>query len=57
MRPYTIWNAGATAVREVLAAVGVGGREIAAVGLTRNMIGAWLVDGAGERVRRCHSAE
>jgi len=51
VQPYSAWNACVEAVREVLAAAGVHGQRIAAVGLTGNMIGAWLIDGAGEPVR------
>ena len=45
------WVMTGTAIREVLAAADVGGERIAAVGLTGTMVGAWLIDAAGQPVR------
>lgn len=49
--PHSTWSAFAETVREVLRTAGVDGQRVAAVGLTGNMIGAWLVDEQGEPVR------
>ncbi|MDQ3691700.1 MAG: carbohydrate kinase, partial [Chloroflexota bacterium] len=45
------WQAAAQTIREVLARGGVDGRGIAAVGVTGQMLGAWMVDEAGAPVR------
>ena len=45
------WLSAAGAMRTLLAETGVNPRQIAAVGLTGNMVGAWLVDGDGHPVR------
>jgi sugar (pentulose or hexulose) kinase len=45
------WRMAAGAIRSVMAEAGIDGGRIAAVGLTGNMVGAWLVDGDGEPVR------
>lgn len=45
------WQACCAVIRAVLEAPEGQGRTIAAVGVTGNMIGAWLVDGHGEPVR------
>lgn len=45
------WAMTASAIRDVLAAAGVGGERVAAVGLTGTMVGAWLIDEAGRPVR------
>ncbi|MCU0514717.1 MAG: FGGY family carbohydrate kinase, partial [Anaerolineae bacterium] len=38
-------------IREVLATTGTPGRAVAAIGLTGNMVGAWLIDADGAPVR------
>ena len=43
------WDMTAQAIRQLLALSGVPGDQIAAVGITGNMIGAWLIDAAGIR--------
>ncbi|HVO72254.1 MAG TPA: FGGY-family carbohydrate kinase [Aggregatilineaceae bacterium] len=45
------WEMTVQAIHEVLAYGGVRSDQIAAVGITGNMIGAWLVDGDGNPVR------
>ncbi len=49
--PRLWWDGTIAAVRSVLASTGVGGADIAAVGLTGQMHGAVLLDGAGEVLR------
>jgi sugar (pentulose or hexulose) kinase len=49
--PQGTWDAFVATIREVLREGGVGGSRIAAVGVTGNMIGAWLVDAQGQPVR------
>jgi sugar (pentulose or hexulose) kinase len=44
------WEMAAAAMRELWAA-GVDPQRVAAVGLTGNMVGAWLIDAAGQPVR------
>jgi len=45
------WEMTADAIRSVLAETGVASEEIAAVGITGNMVGAWLIDSRGDPVR------
>ena len=45
------WEMTAQAIREVLARSGVRADQIAAVGITGNMVGAWLIDAEGKPVR------
>lgn len=45
------WEMTASAIRRLLANSGVAGEEIAAVGITGNMVGAWLIDSEGRPVR------
>lgn len=45
------WTTAAQTIGEVLAQAGIEGSQIAAVGLSGNMIGAWLVDAQGQPVR------
>ena len=45
------WHAAAAALRELLAENGVDKNRIAAVGVSGNMIGAWLIDAQGNPVR------
>lgn len=45
------WEMAARAIRAVLATSGVQADQIAAVGITGNMVGAWLVDADGDPVR------
>lgn len=45
------WQAAAAALRDLLAQPGVEGSRIAGVGVSGNMIGAWLMDAAGNPVR------
>jgi sugar (pentulose or hexulose) kinase len=46
------WAATITVIQEVLVTAGIANTAVAAVGLTGNMIGAWLIDAQGEPVRR-----
>ncbi|MFQ3567527.1 MAG: FGGY-family carbohydrate kinase [Aggregatilineales bacterium] len=46
-----VWEAVAIAIRELLATAEATGDQIAAIGLTGNMIGAWLIDADGQPVR------
>lgn len=46
------WQAVASSIRALLQESGVDPARIAAVGLTGTMVGAWLVDGAGQPVRQ-----
>lgn len=45
------WNATIDSIRELLAVSGIAAEQIAGVGLSGNMIGAWLIDEQGEPVR------
>ncbi len=45
------WDQAADAIRELVASSGIGGERVAAVGLTGNMVGAWLVDRNGQPLR------
>lgn len=45
------WNAAVAALRELLAQPGVDKARIAAIGVSGNMIGAWLIDARGNPVR------
>ncbi len=45
------WEAAAATIREVLARAEAGGPDVAAIGVTGQMLGAWLVDRAGHPVR------
>jgi sugar (pentulose or hexulose) kinase len=49
--PDVVWTHAATVCREVLAAAGVAGAEVAGVGVCGTMVGAWTVDAAGRAVR------
>lgn len=51
MNMHTVWQQTADAVREVLARAAVSGDAVAAVGLTANMVGLWLLDQDGQPVR------
>ncbi len=46
-----LWNAFAGTIRELLQRARAGGDRIAAIGITGNMIGAWLLDEHGRPVR------
>lgn len=48
---HEIWAMTCSAIRAVLAQADVAPEQIAAVGLTGNMVGAWLIDIKGEPVR------
>lgn len=45
------WELTAQAIRDVLAKAGITGEQVAGVGLSGNMVGAWLIDAQGEPVR------
>jgi sugar (pentulose or hexulose) kinase len=45
------WDMAVAAIRELLAQAGVRPEQIAAVGITGNMVGAWLIDAQGSPVR------
>lgn len=45
------WQMSAAAIRAVLDASGISADAVAGVGITGNMVGAWLVDEAGQPVR------
>jgi sugar (pentulose or hexulose) kinase len=45
------WDMTVQAIRQLLASSGVQGDQVAAVGITGNMVGAWLIDDAGNPVR------
>lgn len=45
------WQAAVGALRDLLAHTGIESARIAAVGVTGNMIGAWLIDADGQPVR------
>ncbi len=47
----TFWESTADAIAEILNRNGVSGEQIAGVGLTGNMVGAWLIDVKGNPVR------
>lgn len=49
--PAEAWQATATAIRAALDLAGVTGDDIAAVGLSAAMVGAWLVDADGNALR------
>jgi sugar (pentulose or hexulose) kinase len=49
--PTEFWELTIETIRDVLANAGINGEEIAAVGLSGNMVGAWLIDEKGEPVR------
>ena len=46
-----VWEMAAEAIRALWAASGIDPSRVAAVGLTGNMVGAWLIDAAGQPVR------
>lgn len=46
-----IWSIVAATIRTLLRTNGISAQRIAAVGLTGNMVGAWLIDGRGQPVR------
>jgi sugar (pentulose or hexulose) kinase len=45
------WEMTISAIRELLAKSGIRADQIAAVGITGNMVGAWLIDAGGNPVR------
>lgn len=45
------WQMAASAIRTLLPQAGLTGADVAAVGVTGNMVGAWLVDAQGQPVR------
>lgn len=45
------WDMAVRAIRELLHTAGVTGDQVAAVGVTGNMVGAWLVDERGQPAR------
>jgi len=45
------WEMTISAIRELLAISSVSSEQIAAIGVTGNMVGAWLIDKAGQPVR------
>lgn len=47
-----LWQAVAATIRTLVSESGVDPARIAAIGLTGTMVGAWLVDGAGQPVRQ-----
>ncbi len=49
--PETAWQAAATAIREVIAKTAVAPADIAAIGISAAMVGAWLVDAQGDALR------
>ncbi len=49
--PLEFWEKTCVVIRRVLAQAGVTGAQIAAVGITGNMVGAWLIDRNGAPVR------
>jgi sugar (pentulose or hexulose) kinase len=49
--PAAAWDAAAAAIRTVLDRAGMTGDDIAAVGLSAAMVGAWLVDSDGNALR------
>ncbi|MEI5679844.1 MULTISPECIES: FGGY-family carbohydrate kinase [unclassified Mesorhizobium] len=49
--PASAWEAATVAVKAALKDAGVTGADIAAVGLSAAMVGAWLVDEAGNALR------
>jgi sugar (pentulose or hexulose) kinase len=49
--PSFVWYFTTLSIRDVLAKAGVDGSAVKAIGLTGNMVGAWLVGGWGESVR------
>lgn len=49
--PHEWWRATAASIRDALARSGIGGESIGAIGLTGQMHGLVLVDGAGEPLR------
>jgi sugar (pentulose or hexulose) kinase len=51
MDPEAAWRAVCAACREAVASSGVGPADIAGVGVTGVMVGAWLVDADGAPVR------
>jgi sugar (pentulose or hexulose) kinase len=46
-----VWDAACAVIPQALANAGVGGDEIAAIGVTGQMVGAWLLDGDRQPVR------
>lgn len=46
------WHAAAATIRELLVTNAITADRIAGIGLAGNMIGAWLIDAAGQPVRR-----
>jgi sugar (pentulose or hexulose) kinase len=49
--PAAAWNAARTAIRTTLDRAGMTGGDIAAVGISAAMVGAWLVDAQGNALR------
>ena len=51
MGMHETWEVAGQTIRQVLATADAKPEDVAAVGVTGNMIGAWLIDAAGEPVR------
>ncbi|WP_343714449.1 FGGY-family carbohydrate kinase [Inquilinus sp.] len=49
--PDTAWAATVAVIREVLAAAGIDGSAVAAIGVTGAMVGAWVIDADGRPLR------
>lgn len=49
--PDTCWAAARAVIVEAVAASGIPASEIAAIGISAAMVGAWIVDGQGEALR------
>jgi sugar (pentulose or hexulose) kinase len=49
--PEAVWTNAAAVCREVLAAAGVGGSDVAGVGVCGAMVGAWTLDAAARPLR------
>src|ERR1044071_6321365 len=45
------WQLTAQAIRDVLAKAGITGEQVAGIGISGNMVGAWLIDAQGKPVR------
>jgi sugar (pentulose or hexulose) kinase len=49
--PVAAWEAARTAIKGALEQAGINGNDIAAIGISAAMVGAWLVDDRGEALR------
>jgi sugar (pentulose or hexulose) kinase len=49
--PDLLWAATCTVIGQVLRTEGVAARTVAAVGISGAMVGAWIIDGAGDALR------